>query len=531
MSTVRLATRTSDLALTQARLVAGMLEARLGVATELVRLQTTGDRIQSVSLAKLGGKGLFVKEIEEALLEHRADLAVHSAKDLPAALPEGLELVAFPERADPRDALVARERGATLESLPRGARVGTGSVRRMAQLRALRPDLEVVPLRGNVPTRLRKLESENLDAVILACAGLERLGLADRIDERLAPEAMLPAVTQGILAIEGRAGDAIARAAAALASIIETRTTEGAFTSLQDFVNRIDVRLCNKRVLESLISAGACDTLGGHRAQLLAASENALAEAQLLQQEREAGQASLFGDGREPAAPARQAMPDIPDWEEAERLAKEKEVLGFFISGHPLENFRHEVELFGTRTTATLGQWSEHEVTISAIVTTVKRQISKKTGKEYARLTLEDFHGTAQAIVFPDSWAKLNQIVTQDAAMLLTGGYSMRDRGEENAPFVVESAQPLEALRASGAVGVTVRWRAPEAPQPEVVRKAAALLAAHPGPAPVYIEWSDGNGESLRLRSRRLRVAPNEELVHALRDLFGVEAVHIVKAD
>ncbi len=184
MSTVRLATRTSDLALTQARLVAGMLEARLGVAPELVRLQTTGDRIQSVSLAKLGGKGLFVKEIEEALLEHRADLAVHSAKDLPAALPEGLELVAFPERADPRDALVARERGATLESLPRCARVGTGSVRRMAQLRALRPDLEVVPLRGNVPTRLRKLESENLDAVILACAGLERLGLAERIDER-----------------------------------------------------------------------------------------------------------------------------------------------------------------------------------------------------------------------------------------------------------------------------------------------------------------------------------------------------------
>jgi hydroxymethylbilane synthase len=222
MSTIRLATRTSDLALTQARLVAGMLEATLGVATELVRLQTTGDRIQSVSLAKLGGKGLFVKEIEEALLDHRADLAVHSAKDLPAALPEGLELVAFPERADPRDALVARERGATLESLPRGARVGTGSVRRMAQLRALRPDLELVPLRGNVPTRLRKLESEKLDAVILACAGLERLGLAERIDERLAPEAMLPAVAQGILAIEGRAGDAIARDAAALGHVVTT---------------------------------------------------------------------------------------------------------------------------------------------------------------------------------------------------------------------------------------------------------------------------------------------------------------------
>ncbi|NNG16770.1 MAG: DNA polymerase III subunit alpha [Gemmatimonadales bacterium] len=317
----------------------------------------------------------------------------------------------------------------------------------------------------------------------------------------------------------------------AIASIIEARIAGGPFTSLQDFVGRIDVRQCNKRVLESLVAAGACDTLGGHRAQLLAASESALGEAQLVQQEREAGQASLFGDGQEPAAPARLAMPDIPEWGEAERLAKEKEVLGFFISGHPLENFRHEVELFGTRTTATLGEWSEHQVTISAIVTTVKRQISKKTGKEYARLVLEDFHGTAEAIVFPDTWAKLNQIVAQDAAMLLTGGYSMRDRGEENAPFVVETARPLEALRASGAVGLTVRWRAPEAPQPDAVRKAAALLAAHPGPGPVYIEWSDGNGESLRFRSRRLRVAPEEELVHALRDLFGVESVHIVKAD
>jgi hydroxymethylbilane synthase len=213
---VRLATRTSDLALAQARLVAGMLDDALGVRTELVGMKTTGDRIQSVSLAKLGGKGLFVKEIEEALLDGRADLAIHSAKDLPAALPEGLELVAFPERADPRDALVGRERGATLAGLPPGARVGTGSVRRTAQLRALRPELEVVPLRGNVPTRLRKLEAQDLDAVVLASAGLERLGLAERIDERIAPEAMLPAVTQGVLAIEGRVGDPVARDAAAL---------------------------------------------------------------------------------------------------------------------------------------------------------------------------------------------------------------------------------------------------------------------------------------------------------------------------
>jgi len=213
---VRIATRGSALALAQARRVAGWLQERLGCAGELVVLKTTGDRIQDRSLAKVGGKGLFVKELEEALRDGRADLAVHSAKDLPAELAPGCVLAAFPERADARDALVARARGARLDALPRGARVGTGSVRRSAQLRAARPDLEVVPLRGNVPTRLRKLEDEGLDAVVLACAGLERLGLADRIDERLDPERVLPAVCQGVLAVETRADDPWAERLAAL---------------------------------------------------------------------------------------------------------------------------------------------------------------------------------------------------------------------------------------------------------------------------------------------------------------------------
>jgi len=215
MTTVRIATRTSDLALAQARMMASELERLLRVETELVPLKTTGDRLPG-PLTELGGKGLFVKEIEEALLDGRADLAVHSGKDLPATLPEELELVAFPERADARDALVTRPAGGALADLATGARVGTGSIRRTALLRAFRPDLEVVALRGNVPTRLRKLEDEGLDAIVLACAGLERLGLADRIDERIAPEAMLPAVAQGILAIEGRRGDPIANDARVL---------------------------------------------------------------------------------------------------------------------------------------------------------------------------------------------------------------------------------------------------------------------------------------------------------------------------
>ena len=211
MTCLRIATRGSALALAQARWVAARLEAILGVATETIPIKTTGDRLQNVSLAEVGGKGLFVKEIEEALLDHRADVAVHSAKDLPAVTPAALALVAWPQREDPRDALVARVRGATLVTLRPGARVGTGSVRRAAQLRAFRADLQIVPLRGNVPTRLRKLEDEGLDAIVLACAGLARLGLSDRIDERISPEVLLPAVGQGTLALEARAGDALGR--------------------------------------------------------------------------------------------------------------------------------------------------------------------------------------------------------------------------------------------------------------------------------------------------------------------------------
>jgi hydroxymethylbilane synthase len=216
VSTLRIATRGSELALAQTGQLAERIRRELGLETELVVVKTTGDRIQDVSLAKVGGKGLFVKEIEEALLAGRADLAVHSAKDLPAEIAPGLRLVAFPERVDPRDALVAREPGASLDGLGRGARVGTGSTRRTALLLEARPDLEVVPLRGNVPTRIAKIESENLAGVILACAGLERLGLGERISERIATERMLPAVCQGTLAIEAREGDPVAEKIAAL---------------------------------------------------------------------------------------------------------------------------------------------------------------------------------------------------------------------------------------------------------------------------------------------------------------------------
>jgi hydroxymethylbilane synthase len=213
---LRLATRGSRLALTQSAWVARRIEERLGVSTELVTVRTTGDRLADVSLAAVGGKGLFVKEIEEALLAGRADLAVHSAKDLPARVASGLVLAAFPERGDPRDALVAREGIPSLAALPPGARVGTGSVRRSAQLLAGRPDLVIVPLRGNVPTRLERLDEGRVDAIVLAAAGLDRLALAARIVERIPPDVLLPAVGQGVLAVETRADDPLAEDLTAL---------------------------------------------------------------------------------------------------------------------------------------------------------------------------------------------------------------------------------------------------------------------------------------------------------------------------
>ena len=189
------------MALWQSRWVAARL-LELEVHTEIEIIKTTGDKITDVPLAKVGTKGLFTKELEDALIERRIDLAVHSLKDMPTDLPEGLMLAAVPAREDARDAIV----GARLADLEAGARVGTSSLRRAAQLRAVRPDLNVESVRGNLDTRLRKLDEGQYQAIILAAAGLRRLGWADRIAELLPPEIMCPAVGQGALAIETRNG-------------------------------------------------------------------------------------------------------------------------------------------------------------------------------------------------------------------------------------------------------------------------------------------------------------------------------------
>jgi hydroxymethylbilane synthase len=204
---LRIGTRGSKLALAQSGWIQSKIEARhRDVRVELMKIKTSGDKILDSPLSTIGGKGLFVKEIEEALLEERVDLAVHSMKDVPAALPAELTISTFPQREEPRDAFISVE-CRTLDELPKGARVGTSSLRRSAQLLHHRPDLEIVRLRGNVDTRLRKLESGELKAIILATAGLRRLGFVDRISEVLSEEWMLPAVGQGALGLEVRRGD------------------------------------------------------------------------------------------------------------------------------------------------------------------------------------------------------------------------------------------------------------------------------------------------------------------------------------
>jgi hydroxymethylbilane synthase len=214
--------RGSQLALWQARHIAALLK----VETRIEIIKTTGDKIQDVPLSQVGGKGLFTKEIEEALLEHRIDLAVHSLKDMPSELPEGLILAAIPEREDPRDALI----GAPLKA---GARVGTSSLRRTVQLQAMQRGLSIETLRGNLDTRLRKLQEGQFDTIVLAAAGLRRLGWADRISELIPVDVMIPAVGQGALAIETRDDSGEAQR---IAGTLEHRQSRLAITAERAFL-------------------------------------------------------------------------------------------------------------------------------------------------------------------------------------------------------------------------------------------------------------------------------------------------------
>ncbi|HEX6966976.1 MAG TPA: DNA polymerase III subunit alpha [Gemmatimonadaceae bacterium] len=318
----------------------------------------------------------------------------------------------------------------------------------------------------------------------------------------------------------------------ALDSILSARA-DGPFTSLFDLCERVDLRACNKRVFEALIAAGALDSLDGHRAQYAQVLDTALQEAALTQEEAASGQGSLFGDASADAQPAHRAhiLPNVQPWTDAERLAKEKEILGFYISGHPLEPFRMEVELFATHTVSQLGTWTDQPIALGVVVTAIKRQISKRSGAEFARLTVEDFSGSSEVLVFPEAWTLLGDRIKPDVPVLLKGGYSKRDQGADNPTFIVESVTPFAELRATGNVAVSIELTLGAKLPPGVMDDVRALAEVHAGSAPLELRWSDGNGTSERLRSRSLKLAVTHTALNELRALLGDDRVRLTRGN
>ena len=341
---------------------------------------------------------------------------------------------------------------------------------------------------------------------------------------------------------------------AAIDSLLAARADKP-FASLFDVCDRVDLRLCNKRVFEAFIYSGALDGLGGHRAQFAVVIDSAIQEASLKQQEREQGQGSLFGElatgNREPGSNGvvapRAVLPNIAPMSEAERLTKEKEILGFYISGHPLEPYRTECELFATHTVSQLGTWTEGTMALGVVVTAVKRQVSKRSGAEFARLTVEDFSGSSEVLVFPEAWTVLSDRIRTDIPLLVRGGYSRRDQGADNPTFIIESVQRFEELRIAGQVTVAIQLsgdlslRPGQAENgepgtrevtpllPDVMQDVRAVAEAHPGAAPLELRWDDGNGTQARLRSRSIKLSATNAALTELRALLGPERVRLVR--
>jgi DNA polymerase-3 subunit alpha len=330
----------------------------------------------------------------------------------------------------------------------------------------------------------------------------------------------------------------------AAGAILAARRDEGPFSSLFNLVDRIDLRAAGRRTLEALTLAGACDSFG-HRAQILEGLEIMIREAQLRAEERISGQASLFDTfGASDTAPLPRQEPILPDlapWTESERLTREKEILGFFISGHPLERYREEVRVFEGVNTANLVEYRDQKVEVACVVTGISRQVSRKTGGEWGRLTVEDFHGTAMVLAFGDVWEQYHDLLVQDAPVLIRGTVSGRERDEDAPPIFLDDVVPLGALVDGGSLGVELRLT-PAITEIESVTAAVRIFKEHPGRSPLYVRWSpasaeleNGNGTGReergveRFRSRTLNVNPNQVLIEELRELFGVEGVRLIR--
>ena len=241
------------------------------------------------------------------------------------------------------------------------------------------------------------------------------------------------------------------------------------------------------------------------------------------------GQVSLFGLAADPAAATAHApavLPNVAPMAEAERLSREKEILGFYISGHPLEPYRVECELFASHTVSQLGTWTPDPIAMGVVVTAIKRQISKRSGSEFARLTVEDFSGSTEVLIFPEKWATLNDQIRTDIPMLLKGAYPRRDESAENPSFIVESATKLAEMRTNGQVTVAIEV-AKGSYSGDLMSDVRAVAETHPGSAPLEFRWSDGNGAQARLRSRSLTLAADGAALDALRNILGESSVRL----
>jgi DNA polymerase-3 subunit alpha len=327
----------------------------------------------------------------------------------------------------------------------------------------------------------------------------------------------------GLGAIKGVGGSAI--------QSITMAREQSPFESLFDFCSRIDLRLNNKRVLECLIASGALDEFG-ERAALRAGLETALSEAQLRQKEHLTGQESLFGAVEE-TRPAEPVLPNVPAWTEAERLKEEKAVLGFYISGHPLERYHELVDLLSLEcNTSTVPDLRDRRVELACVVTSLDVLVSRKNGKEYCRLTLEDFFGTAGALVFNEVWTAHRDLLSEDLPVLLEGTVSANSRDEENPPIFVDSVRPLSELSDSGQIGICIELRQGDSVPAGEFDRVRSVLESSPGPGPLLIRWkpSGENGsEPPLLASQTLRVAPNADLLAELRALLGSDRVHLIR--
>ncbi len=319
--------------------------------------------------------------------------------------------------------------------------------------------------------------------------------------------------------------------AAAVRSILAAREKDGPFDSLFDFLERIDLRALNKRACEPLIASGALDSFGP-RAQLFGGLDAGYGEVQARQEEAESGQGSLFGDAAGLTARPAPKLPSVAEWKESERLAREKEALGFFISGHPLDRYREVVRLFDEVGSASLKERMGKPVEMACVVTKVARQISRRDGSEWGKITVEGFHGTATVLAFKEVWRSCKETLRPDAVVLLSGKVSDRERDEEDPPVFLDAAEPLDRVPDSGRLAVRIQLEWDSKPAADAFKKARAVIQDHVGGTPVELVIVDGNGTSAsnpRMRSRSLKVFPSAEVLRDLEAVFGPGRVGLMR--